>query len=252
MSGALSELWHYLTTAENWWGNRGIVHRVYDHLRLAGFSVFVAAILALPPSVWLGHRKKGGTVAVWVVNVGRAVPSFAIIVLVLPFSLRYGFGLGFWPTAVALILLAVPPMFTNAYTGVRDVDAGTVEAARGMGMRERDVFWSVELPAGLPLIITGVRVSAVQVVATATLGAYVGFGGLGTYIVEGFASHNDGKLLTGAVLVAILSILVDLVFSVLQRQLTPWTRPSLLASRGVMVDPTAMGETTLAEDAVPA
>jgi hypothetical protein len=146
--------------------------------------------------VLLGHAKKGGLFAVSVVNIGRALPSFAIIALVLPFSLEWGFGLGFWPTCVALVLLAVPPMFTNTYTGVRDVDAGTVEAAVGMGMAPHRVVWGVEMPTASPLIITGARVAAVQVVATATLGALVGFTGLGSLIIEGFAQQNDGKLLT--------------------------------------------------------
>jgi osmoprotectant transport system permease protein len=237
---ALNELWHFLTTSDNWWGQRGIVVRVWDHIRLSGFSVLAAAVLALPPAIWLGHIKRGGVVAVWVVNIGRAVPSFALIVLIFPIALRYGFGLGFWPTAFALVLLAIPPIFTNAYTGIRDVDAGTIEAARGMGMRGGDVVRSVEIPAALPLIATGLRVSAVQVVATATLGAYVGYGGLGAFIVEGFATQNDGKLLAGAVLVALLSLVVELVFGFGQRRLTPWTRTGLLAKRDAMVDAMVM------------
>jgi osmoprotectant transport system permease protein len=228
---ALNELWHFVTTAENWWGNRGIVVRTWDHFRLSAFSVAVAALLALPLAIVLGHLKRGGVLVVWLVNIGRAVPSFAIIVLIFPISLRYGFGLGFWPTAFALILLAIPPIFTNAFTGVRDVDAGTVEAARAMGMQAREVVWGVEIPAALPLIITGLRVSAVQVVATATLGAYVGFGGLGAFIVEGFATQNDGKLLTGAILVGIMSLVVELVFGRVQSWLTPWTKGDLLARR---------------------
>lgn len=231
---ALNELWSYLTTAENWWGNRGIVVRTWDHVRLSGFSVLVASLLALPPAVVLGHLKKGGVVAVWLVNIGRAVPSFALIVLVFPFALRYGFGLGFWPTAFALVLLAIPPIFTNAFTGVRDVDAGTVEAARGMGLAPREVLFGVEVPAALPLILTGVRVSAVQVVATATLGAYVGFGGLGAFIVEGFATQDDGKLLTGAVLVGLLSVFTELAFGWLQRRLTPWARAPVAGGADVV------------------
>ncbi|HYF45330.1 MAG TPA: ABC transporter permease [Acidimicrobiales bacterium] len=237
---ALGEFWDFVTTAENWWGNRGILLRVYDHLRLSGFSLLLAAVIALPPAIALGHVKRGGVAAVWLVNIGRAVPSFALIVLIFPFSLRYGFGLGFWPTAFALVLLAIPPIFTNAFTGVRDVDVGTVEAARGMGMQGREVVWGVEIPAALPLIVTGLRVSAVQVVATATLGAYVGFGGLGAFIVEGFATRNDGKILTGAILVAALSLIVELGFGALQKALTPWTRVGLLVKRDAMVDSTVL------------
>jgi osmoprotectant transport system permease protein len=247
---ALGQFWGYVTTAEHWWGNRGIFQRLVDHLRLCGFVVLLAAVLALPPAILLGHLKRGGVLAVWGVNIGRAVPTFAVIVLVFPFSIRYGFGLGFWPTAVALFLLAVPPIFTNAFTGVRDVDAGMVEAARGMGMRGRDVIWAVEIPAALPLIFTGLRVSAVQVVATATLGAYVGFGGLGSFIVEGFAQQDDAKLLTGAVLVAGLSLAVEVSIGVVQARLTPWTRTRLLTTSDVTVDATVSGEAVLA-DATP-
>ena len=237
---ALGEFWTFVTTADNWWGSRGIVVRTWDHLRLSGFSVLVASLLALPPAIVLGHLKRGGVAAVWLVNIGRAVPSFAIIVLIFPFALRYGFGLGFWPTAFALVLLAIPPIFTNAFTGVRDVDAGTVEAARAMGMQAREVVWGVEIPAALPLIITGLRVSAVQVVATATLGAYVGFGGLGAFIVEGFAIQDDGKLLTGAILVGLVSLVVELVFGWAQRRLTPWTGTGLMAGRDATVDAGAL------------
>lgn len=221
---ALDDLWTYLTTAENWWGNRGILVRTVDHVRLSAFSVLVATALAMPLAMVLGHFRRGGVVAVWVVNIGRAVPSFAILALALPFSIRWGFGLGFWPTAVALVLLAIPPIFTNTFTGIRDVDAGTVQAAEGMGMTTGQVIRKVEVPNGLPLILTGLRVSSVQVVATATLGALVGFGGLGAFIIEGFAQQDDGKLLTGAVLVAVLSLLTDAGFSLLQRALTPWSR----------------------------
>jgi osmoprotectant transport system permease protein len=237
---AVNEFWNFVTTAENWWGNRGIVVRLWDHLRLSGFALIAASVIALPPAVYLGHIKRGGLSAVWIVNLGRAIPSFALIVLVLPICLRYGFGLGFWPTAIALILLAIPPIFTNAFTGMRDVDPGMVEAARGMGMHARAVVWGVEIPAALPLILTGVRVSAVQVIATATLGAYVGYGGLGAFIVEGFATQNDGKLLTGAVLVALMAIMVELVFGAAQKKLTPWTQVGLLAKRDAMVDATVM------------
>ena len=240
MRQALNEFSSFITTADNWWGNRGIANRVWEHLQLSMWSVLIAAVLALPPALALGHFKRGGLLAVSVVNIGRALPSFAIIALVLPFSLEWGFGLGFWPTCVALVMLAIPPMFTNAFTGVRDVDIGTVEAAEGMGMTPLRVLLGVEVPNAAPLILTGVRVSAVQVVATATLGALVGFGGLGSLIVEGFAQQDDGKLITGAVLVAVLSLLTSLLFNVIERLLTPWHRPFRLPGhRGVETKPVA-------------
>lgn len=223
---ALSDLWSYLSTAESWWGQRGILQRTEEHIRLSVTATAIAALISIPPAIYLAHIRKGGFLAVSVVNIGRAVPTFAIIALVFPLSLRWGFGLGFWPTAVALVCLAIPPMFTNAYTGVREVEADTVEAARGMGMTGGQVLRRVELPNAMPLVLTGVRVSAVQVVATATLGALVGFGGLGAFIIEGFAQFDDGKLLTGALLVAVLSLLTDAAFGLVERLATPWRRAS--------------------------
>jgi osmoprotectant transport system permease protein len=194
-------------------------------MRLSGAAVFAGAAIAVPPALFFGHVKRGGFLAQSIVNIGRAVPSFAILVLLFPLSLQYGFGLGFWPTFVALMLLAIPPMFTNAYVGVRDVDPSIVEASRGMGMGGGQVLLRVETPIARPLILTGLRLAAVQVVATATLGAFVGFNGLGSFIYEGFSQQDDGKLLTGAVGVALLAILTELVFSVIVRRATPWLQP---------------------------
>jgi len=146
------------------------------------------------------------------------------VALVLPFSLRWGFGLGFWPTLVALVLLAIPPIFTNTYTGVRGVPADAVEAASGMGMRARELLRKVEVPAALPLILTGLRVSAVQVMATATLGAVVGYRCLGTPIVIGMQRQNKGPLLAASILVAALALGTDGLFALVQRLLVPWRR----------------------------
>ena len=228
---AWCELADHLTTSDNWWGRRGITTRIVDHVRNSVAATGVAAAVAIPAALWLGHIRRGGAVATAAVNLGRAVPSFAIVALALPFSLRFGFGLGFWPTMVALVALALPPIFTNTYAGVDD---GSVDAARGMGMQGRQVLWRVEAPVALPLLVTGLRISAVQVVATATLGAFVGFGGLGAFIYEGFRQNDDGKLLTGAVLVAVLAIATELLFGVGQRLLTPWqpqTRTTRRATR---------------------
>jgi osmoprotectant transport system permease protein len=222
--GALEQLWDYLTTADSWWGPNGLVQLTWAHVKLSLVATAIAVALAVPAGVYLGHIKRGGVAAVAVVNIGRAIPTFAVIALVFPLSLRWGFGLGFWPTCFALVLLAIPPMFTNVYTGVRDVDAGTVEAARGMGMTATQVLRKVEIPNGLPLIITGIRVAAVQVVATATLAALVGYKDLGTLILRGFSTQNDGLLLSGALFVALLSILTDAGLGLVERLATPWRR----------------------------
>ena len=218
----LQEAWEFLTTADNWSGRRGIIHLTWNHVRLSAFAVLVASVIAMPPALWLGHIRRGGLVAVSTVNISRAIPSFAVIALVLPFSLSWGFGLGFWPTFVALFLLAMPPIFANTYTGIREVPAATVEAANGMGMRSWEVLRRVEVPAALPLIMTGLRVSAVQVVATATLGALVGFDCLGSLIIQAIAEQDDGKLLASAALVGALALLTDAAFGLAQRRMTPW------------------------------
>jgi osmoprotectant transport system permease protein len=220
----LSELWSFLTTESNWWGRNGIANRTWAHVRISAFAAVVAAAIAIPPAVFFGHVKRGGLLALSTVNVGRALPSFGILALVLPISIQLGFGLGFWPTAVPLVLLGIPPIFANTYTGVRTADPGVVEAARGMGLSPRQVLTRVEIPLATPLIITGLRVSTVQIIATATLGALVGFSALGSFITEGLYQFDNAKMLTGGLLVALLAVAAEVGFSVLERALTPWMR----------------------------
>jgi osmoprotectant transport system permease protein len=226
--GALADLWNYLTEADNWWGTTGILKLTWAHIYLSGVALLISSALALPAAIGLAHQRKGSLAATSIVNVGRALPSFAIIALALPFSLRWGFGLGFWPTCVALVALGVPPIFTNAYTAIVGVPAASLEAARGVGMTEAEVLRQVEVPAALPLILTGIRVSAVQIVATATLGALVGYRCLGSLIVIGLAQGKAGtdKLIAGAALVALLSVATDLFFGRLEKAATPWRRAS--------------------------
>ena len=213
----LADVLAWFTDSANWQGSAGIPNRTLEHVRLSAFAMMVAAGLAVPLGVLLGHSGRGGLIAVSVVNIGRAIPSFAVIALALPFSIRAGLGIGFWPTFLALVLLALPPIFTNSFTAVRSVGMDVVEAARGMGMRERQVLLEIELPLAAPLILTGIRVAAVQVVATATLGALVGWGGLGRYIIDGFSVQDNVRVFAGALLVAVLAILTDVLFSVTER-----------------------------------
>jgi osmoprotectant transport system permease protein len=224
---AWSELGHYLTEGANWRGTNGITHRTVEHLRLAVTSTVLAAAVAVPLGAWLGHVRRGGVVVQWVVNIGRAIPSLAILVLLFPLSLELGFGLGFWPTVPALVVLAVPPMFANSYAGVRDVDPAVVEAARGMGLRPSEVLRHVELPNALPLVLTGVRVATLQVVATATLATLVGYNALGSFIIEGFRQREQGQLLTGSLAVALLALGIDALFVLLVRRATPWRTASV-------------------------
>ncbi len=220
----MRDFWNYVTTSANWSGTRGIGHRTTEHLRLSFSATAAAAVIALPIATWLGHVRRGGFAAQSVVNIGRAIPSLAVLALLFPLSLQYGFGLGFWPTFAALVILAVPPIFTNAYAGVRSVDPSVVEASLGMGMKPSELLLRVEVPGALGLILTGVRIAALQVIATATLGAYVGFNGLGSFINEGFSQRDDAKLLTGALTVAVCALTVDLIFGVAARRAMPWSK----------------------------
>jgi osmoprotectant transport system permease protein len=222
MGETWSQMWDYLGSDAAWQGRSGLPSLLWAHVQLSAAAMVLAAALAVPPAVVLGHVRRGALLAVSIVNIGRAVPSFAVIALVLPFSLRWGFGLGFWPTLVALVLLAIPPIFTNTYVGVRDVPDDAVDAARGMGMRPGQLVRRVEVPVALPLILTGLRVSAVQVVATATLGALVGYRCLGTPIVARLFSGDKGPLLAAAILVAALALVTDAAFSLLERAAVPW------------------------------
>lgn len=217
----LGDLLAWFTDPENWAGPAGIPNRVWEHVQISVVATVAAAVVALPAGLWLGHHKRGGFVAVAAVNIGRAVPSFAIIALFLPISIRLGLGLGFWPTLLALFALAVPPIFTNTYTGVRDVDPALVEAGRGMGMTDAEVLRKIEAPLASPVILAALRVSAVQVVATAPLAALVAWGGLGRYIVDGFAVQDNVRVLAGGILVAALSVATEVVLGSVEKRVVP-------------------------------
>lgn len=217
----LSELVAWFTDPAQWQGVDGIPNRLWEHIQMTVFSTGVAALAAIPPAIILAHKRQGGVLVVAAVNIGRAVPSFAIVALALPVSIRLGLGLGFWPTFLALFFLAVPPMFSNTYAGVAGVDPALVEASRGMGLTERQVMVQIEMPVSMPVIIAGVRIAAVQVIATATLGALVAWGGLGRYIIDGFAVQNIAEVVGGGILVALLAIATEFGFSQLERWVSP-------------------------------
>jgi osmoprotectant transport system permease protein len=206
----------------HWQGDAGVLHRTLEHLGMSGLSVLTAALIALPVGIAIGHYGRGGILAINVSNIGRAVPSFAVLVIAVQL-----FGIGALPAFIALVALAIPPMVTNSYIGMREVDPDVREAARGMGMRERAVLLRVELPIALPLIMAGVRTSAVNVVATATLAALVAWGGLGRFIVDGLGLQDYPMLFAGALMVAILSLIVEFSLAGVQRLSTPaGLRPS--------------------------
>lgn len=213
------EIANWLADPRHWTGTDGIPNRIGEHLLLSGLTALVATLIALPLGVLFGHINRGGFIAINVANLGRALPSLALLALMLPLALSLKLGLGFWPTFLALVPLGIPAILTNSFVAVRQVDPDIVEAGRGMGFREDQVLRQLELPIGLPLILAGVRNSAVAIVATATLGALVSGGGLGRYIVDGLARQEYPRLFVGALLVALLSVAVEVSFGALERVL---------------------------------
>lgn len=221
--GWFVDAWSWLTTAAHWSGSGGVWQRLGEHLFLTVVCMAIACAIALPVALWLGHIGRGGALAVNISNVGRAVPTLAVLVLLQLTPLgQYGS----WPVIVALVLFAMPPLLTNAYVGMREADRDVVEAARGMGMSGGQLLWRVELPLAFPLIMTGVRSATVQVVATATLAGLVGGGGLGRIITAGFATYNTPQVVAGAVLVAVLALLVEGLLVLGDRVADPMRRPT--------------------------
>ena len=207
----VNEVLAWLTDPAQWSGPDGIPVRTLQHLWYSLLATAIAAAVALPIGVYIGHTGRGAVFAVNLTNLGRAIPSLGIIILM--FTI---FGFGVAPILVTLFALAIPPIVTNSYIGVRSVDPDVRQAAEGMGMRGRQVLWQVELPMAMPLIMAGIRTSAVQVVATATLAAFVGLGGLGRYLIDGLAQRNLAEVVGGAILVAVLSLLTELVLGRVQ------------------------------------
>jgi osmoprotectant transport system permease protein len=209
----------WLADQSHWTGPSGIPTRLAEHLALSGVSIAIAIALAIPIGIYIGHTGRFTRAAVNTANVWRAIPSLALIGLVLPFTVLLDPQLGFkvYPTVVAMVVLAVPPILVNAQTGIAGVDRDLVEAGRAMGMRELQVVRGVELPLALPTLIAGVRSGAVQVVATATLGAIFGSGGLGRYLVDGVAQNDDAMTFGGVVLIAGVALSVEAAFVLLQR-----------------------------------
>ncbi len=214
----MSGLWDFFTDPSSWSGPNGIPTRFLQQIEISAIAMLIAMAIALPLGVFLGHKQKGAFVAVGAGNVGRAIPTFGILMI---FAAWAPVGVGNTAAILALIIFAIPPLLTNAYIGIRDVDEEIRGAARGMGFSGMLMLRKVELPNAVPLISAGVRTATVQVVATASLAALVGGGGLGAYVVEGFAIQDNTLLIAGAILTAVLAIATELVLSFIQRRATP-------------------------------
>jgi osmoprotectant transport system permease protein len=203
----------------HWRGPDGVPQRLLEHVGVSAAALGIACLLAIPVGLWLGHLHKGGALAVGVSNIGRAVPTFAVLVLLV--LAPDPFGLSTLSILTALVLFAIPPILTNTYLGVREVDPAAVDAARGMGMSGPQVLAKVELPLATSLLMGGVRLAAVQVIATATIAALVAGGGLGTLITDGFGRQNQAEVVAGAICVLILALTVEGSMALLQRRLDP-------------------------------
>ena len=217
----LGDVARWFADPANWQGPHGIPVRVLEHIELSGLAVVVAVAIAMPVALYLGHVGRGGFIAINVANIGRALPSLALLAFGLIIAISVGLGLGFWPTMFALVPLAIPPIVTNTFVAVRQVDRDVVDAARGMGLAERQILARIEVPLGLPLMLDGIRTAALNVVATATLGALVAGGALGRFIVDGFALREYDQLVGGALLVALLAIVTEITFGALARASAP-------------------------------
>lgn len=232
-TGLFGELIEWFSDPTRWSGTFGIPNRLIEHVIMSALAVAIAAAIALPLGMYIGHKRRFEKLVVSITNTGRAIPSFGLLFL---FVLAFGIGLRYPaalrpPIIFALVLLAIPPILTNTYVGIQGVEADTLEAARGMGMRERSVLLRVEVPLAAPLMMAGLRTAAVQVVATATLAAVVAGGGLGRYLVDGFATRNNAQILGGAILVAALAILTEVAFALTERAVSPRTSSAGRAPR---------------------
>lgn len=209
----------YLGTAANWIGEGGIVLRLGEHLWYSLLAVLAALVVAFPLGLFIGHTGRGKLVLVSLSNVLRALPSLGIMTLLVLLM-----GLGLFPPLLALTLIAIPPILAGVYAGVANVDPLVVDSARAMGMKDSRIILQVELPLALPLVLGGLRGALLQVIATATIAAYVNLGGLGRYIFDGLALYDYGQVMVGAVLVTGLALLVDGLMAFVLRWVSPARR----------------------------
>ncbi|PID54219.1 MAG: ABC transporter permease [Micrococcales bacterium] len=206
----------YLADPAHWSGSSGVPMRMAEHLWYTLLALGFSAVVAVPLGLLIGHLRVGQTVVVGTANVLRALPSLGVMTLLVLL-----WGLGLVPPLTALVLLGIPPLLAGVYSGIANVDRSVVDAARSMGMTHRQVLFDVEVPNAMPLIVGGLRGSTLQIVATATIAAYVNLGGLGRYIFDGLSVYDYGQVLVGAVLVAVLALILDGALVLLGRVVHP-------------------------------
>jgi len=206
-------MWQYLTDSYNWSGPEGIWARLVQHIWYTFAALGLYAAIALPVGLRIGHTPRGAFLAINLGNAARALPSLGLLMLAVLLTNQ----IGFLPVLIALVALGIPPILASTYAGLSGVDPATIDAARGMGMTGREILTKVEIPIALPLIISGLRGATLQIVSTATIAALVSLGGLGRYVVDGLKLRDFPQMFSGALLVALLAILLDVLFAVVGR-----------------------------------
>jgi len=215
----ISRIVDWLADGAHWQGDDGILRRVAEHLGYSLTALVVAALIAIPLGLYVGHTGRGRFLVVNAVGAARAIPSLGLLFLaVLLLGPRLSGDIAFLaPTGVVLVVLAIPPILSGAYAGVEGIEPAARDAAIGMGMRGREVLRHVEFPCALPLILSGVRSAMLQIIGTATIAAVVSLGGLGRFLIDGLAVRDTPQTASGAVLVAVLALLMDMVLALVQR-----------------------------------
>ncbi|QWF82287.1 ABC transporter permease [Amycolatopsis sp. CA-230715] len=209
-------IFDYFTDSAHWQGEEGIPNRLLQHLGYTGLALVIALVIAVPLGLYVGHTGRGGVVLVGASNTIRALPTLGLITFLFLLFTESG------PvTTIGLVVLAIPPILAGTYAGVQATDHGVVDAAEGVGMTGWQRLWQVEVPIALPLLLGGVRNAVLQLVATAAVAAYVGLGGLGRYLLDGLAILDYSEVVAGAILTALLAIVLDLVLAGVQRALVP-------------------------------
>ncbi|MEP6481005.1 MAG: ABC transporter permease [Rhodoglobus sp.] len=212
----LLEAFAYIVDPAHFFAPNTIGPRLVEHLAYTGLAMLIALMIAVPLGLAIGHTGRGRNVVIAVTSAARALPTFGFVLFVILFT-----GLGLWPLTLVLVVLAIPPVLAGAYSGLEAIDRETIDAARASGMSEWQILTRVEIPLALPLIVGGIRSATLQVIATATIAAYIGLGALGRYLIEGLALHKYELTIVGAILVTALALVVDGVLAIIQKLVVP-------------------------------
>lgn len=221
LAGDPSNVFQWLGDSSQRLGSGPIPQQAWITIWHSLAATFVAIVIAVPLAAVLAHYRKAELLSAWIVNIGRVIPTVTIVAVAVLVSLRNGYGFEPYPILLALVAMALPPIFSNTYTAVRGVDENVVSAARAIGTTERSIMTSVELPLALPIILTGIRVAAVQVVATEVIGAFFGGEGLGAYIRQGLGNRDDYEVQAGALLITGAAMTLDLGLFLISKLLVP-------------------------------